>query len=74
MAEVIDISGKCFCMWCTVVVEDPGDNFVFLRDYVDCINCRTLKEFAPEKLSEGFTSEMKAAARTVFKINSVCFL
>ncbi|CAJ0600256.1 unnamed protein product [Cylicocyclus nassatus] len=58
MKEVLDITA-----------EDPADNFVFLRDYVDCINCSKLPEFAPEKLKGGYTFEMKEAAQKKLKIN-----
>ncbi|ETN71163.1 hypothetical protein NECAME_00852 [Necator americanus] len=49
--------------------EDPADNFVLLRDYVDCVNCSKLPEFAPEKLKDGFTAEMRDAAQQKLKIN-----
>ncbi|EYC25895.1 hypothetical protein Y032_0011g1445 [Ancylostoma ceylanicum] len=58
MREVLDVTA-----------EDPADNFVFLRDYVDCINCSKLPEFAPEKLKGGFTTEMRDAAQSKLKIN-----
>ncbi|RCN47765.1 hypothetical protein ANCCAN_06102, partial [Ancylostoma caninum] len=58
MKEVLDVTA-----------EDPADNFVFLRDYVDCINCSKLPEFAPEKLRGGFTPEMRDAAQNKLKIN-----
>lgn len=51
-----------------VSAEDPADNFVSLRDYVDCVNCAKLPEFAPDKLKGGFTDEMKLAALRKLKI------
>ncbi|KAK6739709.1 hypothetical protein RB195_008293 [Necator americanus] len=52
-----------------ITAEDPADNFVLLRDYVDCVNCSKLPEFAPEKLKDGFTAEMRDAAQQKLKIN-----
>lgn len=57
MKEVLDVTA-----------EDPADNFVSLRDYVDCVNCAKLPEFAPDKLKGGFTDEMKLAALRKLKI------
>ncbi|KHJ80054.1 hypothetical protein OESDEN_20281 [Oesophagostomum dentatum] len=51
------------------IAEDPADNFVFLRDYVDCVNCSKLPEFSPEKLKGGYTPEMRDAAQSKLKIN-----
>ncbi|KAK6029204.1 DEAD2 domain protein, partial [Ostertagia ostertagi] len=48
--------------------EDPADNFVYLRDYVDCVNCSKLPEFAPAKLKNGFTEDMRIAALNKLKI------
>ncbi|KHJ80042.1 hypothetical protein OESDEN_20293 [Oesophagostomum dentatum] len=58
MKEVLDVTA-----------EDPADNFVFLRDYVDCVNCSKLPEFSPEKLKGGYTPEMRDAAQSKLKIN-----
>lgn len=52
-----------------ITVEDPSDDFVRIRDYVDCKNCMTLPSFAEEKLKSGFSKEMIEEARTKFKIN-----
>ncbi|PAV58320.1 hypothetical protein WR25_14713 [Diploscapter pachys] len=51
-----------------ITAEDPADAFIYLRDYVDCLNCETLSEFAPEKLKQGFSNEMAVATRNKFKI------
>lgn len=55
------------------VVEDPADEFIYLRDYVDCLNCSKLQEFAPENLVNGFSDKMRDAAREKLKINAVSF-
>ncbi|XGW18878.1 hypothetical protein V3C99_003014 [Haemonchus contortus] len=57
MKEVLDVTA-----------EDPADNFVLLRDYVDCVNCSKLPEFAPDKLRKGFTEDMRIAALNKLKI------
>lgn len=52
-----------------VTVEDPADNFIYLRDYVDCINCLKLPEFATNNLLNGFSSEMSETAFNKLKMN-----
>ena len=52
-----------------ITVEDPSDDFVRIRDYVDCKNCMTLASFSEEKLKKGFSKEMIEEARKKFKIN-----
>lgn len=52
-----------------VTVESPGDQFVSLRDYVDCVNCMTLREFAPENLKRGYSDKMRQAALEKLKIS-----
>lgn len=51
-----------------ITVEDPSENFVRLRDFVDCKNCLQLASFQPEKLAKGFTEEMFREAQEKFKI------
>uniref|UniRef100_A0A1I7XTE6 Histone acetyltransferase type B catalytic subunit n=1 Tax=Heterorhabditis bacteriophora TaxID=37862 RepID=A0A1I7XTE6_HETBA len=55
----------------TILVEDPADNFIYLRDYVDCVNCASLPEFSTENLKKGFSEEMRSAALHKLKINKV---
>ena len=52
-----------------MTVEDPVDDFIRLRDYVDVMKCRTLSAFKPEKLRKGFSKEMINEARKHRKIN-----
>ncbi|VDD86461.1 unnamed protein product [Enterobius vermicularis] len=54
-----------------ITVEDPADEFIYLRDYVDCLNCSKLQEFAPENLVNGFSDKMRDAAREKLKINAM---
>ena len=51
-----------------ITVEDPSDNFVRLRDFVDTRNCLKLSEFSKEKVLAGFTEEMTKAAAKELKI------
>ena len=53
-------------------VEDPSDEFIRLRDYVDSKNCIKLDVFAKEKLLTGFSSEMVEDVKSRFLINKVC--
>merc|ERR1712126_326890 len=45
-----------------ITVEDPSDNFVRLRDFVDTQNCLKLPAFSKEQVMLGFTDEMAKAA------------
>lgn len=52
-------------------VEDPSDNFVRLRDFVDSKNCLKMDSFQPSKLTEGFTEAMAKEAQEKLKLNKV---
>ncbi|CAI2348276.1 unnamed protein product [Caenorhabditis sp. 36 PRJEB53466] len=52
-----------------ITVEAPGDQFTYLRDYVDCVNCMTLPEFSSENLKKGYTEDMRMAALRTLKIS-----
>jgi len=52
-----------------ITVEDPSDEFIRLRDYVDSKNCIKLDVFAKEKLLTGFSSEMVEDVKSRFLIN-----
>ena len=54
-----------------IVVEDPSDSFIQLRDYVDAVACRKLAAFSPDKLKQGFSEDMVKQAREQRKINKV---
>ncbi|KAG1688814.1 Histone acetyltransferase type B catalytic subunit [Nymphon striatum] len=54
-----------------ITVEDPSDNFIRLRDYVDVKNCLKLKAFSKEKLLIGFSADMVNEGKKKFKLNKV---
>lgn len=58
MSEVIDIT-----------VEDPSDDFVRLRDYVDSKNCRELESFSKANLANGWTDDMATDAKKKHRLN-----
>ena len=49
-------------------VEDPSDDFIRLRDFVDCRNCLKLPAFEASKLKSGFHADMTTAAKDEFKL------
>lgn len=51
-----------------ITVEDPSDNFVRLRDFVDTRNCLKLDAFSVDKIVKGFSEEMTLAAARELKI------
>lgn len=52
-----------------ITVEDPSDDFVRIRDYVDCKSCQTMPSFSEENIRKGFSKDMFEDARKKFKIN-----
>lgn len=51
-----------------ITVEDPSENFVRLRDYVDCLRCVSLPTFTPDSLICGFSDTMATEAKAKFKL------
>ena len=51
-----------------ITVEDPSDNFVRLRDFVDTKNCLKLSAFEKSKVLNGFSEDMTKAAAKDLKI------
>lgn len=51
-----------------ITVEDPSDNFVGLRDYVDCKRCLTLKSFQKDNLMKGWDKKMADEAQSALKL------
>lgn len=49
--------------------ESPSDAFLFMRDYVDCVNCAKLEAFSPEMLRAGYSTAMHETARKKWKLN-----
>jgi len=52
-----------------ITVEDPSDNFVRLRDYVDCKNCRVLPSFKKDSLAIGWRDELAVEAQDKLRLN-----
>ncbi|KAJ8036620.1 Histone acetyltransferase type B catalytic subunit [Holothuria leucospilota] len=52
-----------------ITVEDPSEDFVRIRDFIDCQDCSSLPAFSKEKLKGGFSPEMEKEAQFKFKIN-----
>ncbi|XP_046846730.1 histone acetyltransferase type B catalytic subunit-like [Xenia sp. Carnegie-2017] len=52
-----------------MTVEDPVNDFLRLRDYVDVLRCRSLPVFKPNYLCKGFSKEMVDQARRKLKVN-----
>ena len=51
-----------------ITVEDPSDNFVRLRDFVDTRNCLKLAEFGKSEVLKGFSDNITVAAAKHLKI------
>jgi len=51
-----------------ITVEDPADNFVRLRDFVDTKNCLASPIFSKERVMSGFTASLAAAAAKELKL------
>jgi len=51
-----------------ITVEDPSDNFVRLRDFVDTKNCLKLSCFAKAEVMKGFSDSMAESACKELKI------
>lgn len=52
-----------------ITAESPADNFIYMRDYSDCVSCFALPEFSKDKIMQGFTKAMKTAAREKLKLH-----
>lgn len=51
-----------------ITVEDPSDNFVRLRDFVDVKNCLKSDVFSESEVMKGFTEKMALAAAKELKV------
>nr|CAG4643974.1 EOG090X06NC [Lepidurus arcticus] len=52
-----------------ITVEDPSEQFVRLRDFVDCKACLKLSSFQNDQLRKGFRQDMVQEAQTKLKLN-----
>ena len=55
-----------------LTVEEPSDDFVALRDYLDCRNALTLSCFQPPVIHEPFGDHTVQECRERLKLNKVC--
>lgn len=72
--SIIDTTGNLTILTLFIfvnLVESPADAFVFMRDYVDCVRCKSLPEFSPENLKKGFNKEAMEKVRKELKICKV---
>merc|ERR1712110_31607 len=51
-----------------ITVEDPSDNFVRLRDFVDTKNCLKLPAYSKSEVLKGFSEDITSAAAKDLKI------
>lgn len=71
-AELLNVVYRSFLQDSNILditVEDPSEEFVRLRDFVDVKNCMKLEAFSKEKLRDGFSNEMVEEAQNQLKIN-----
>jgi len=50
-------------------VEDPSEDFVSLRDYIDCKHCMKLDAFHKSNLTNGYSKDMETQALATRKIH-----
>ncbi|KAI6650628.1 Histone acetyltransferase type B catalytic subunit [Oopsacas minuta] len=53
-----------------LVVEDPSDDFVRLRDFIDCRDALQFTCFQRENIKQSFTKEMEEECRDKLKLHS----
>lgn len=51
-----------------ITAEDPDEEFIAMRDFLDCRNCLRLSMFKPEKLNQGWSDEMAAEAQEKLRL------
>lgn len=51
-----------------LTAEDPDEDFIAMRDLLDCKNCLQLDAFKTEKLREGWSDEMTKEAQEKLKL------
>lgn len=52
-----------------VTVEDPSDDFIRCRDFIDCKKCMDLDEYSKDNLLKGFCPAMQQVSLEKFKIS-----
>lgn len=51
-----------------ITTEDPDEEFIAMRDYLDCKNCIGLSSFSKDNLKKGWSSEMAKEAQQTLKL------
>lgn len=51
-----------------ITVEDPDEEFIVMRDFLDCKNCLKLDSYKPDRLKEGWSKEMGDEAQEKLKL------
>lgn len=51
-----------------ITAEDPNEQFISMRDYVDCKNCMELESFKPDNLMKGWSDEMAKEAQQKLRL------
>lgn len=51
-----------------ITVEDPDEEFIAMRDFLDCKNCLILPHFQPDELKRGWSQEMAKEAQETLKL------
>ena len=54
-----------------ITVEDPSDEFVALRDFVDCRNAMKMESFQSPKIHQPFSKELEELCRQKLKLHKV---
>lgn len=55
-----------------ILAETPQDNFLYARDFVDCVSCLQLPEFSKDNMKkQPYTKELQENMRAGMKIHKV---
>lgn len=51
-----------------ITAEDPDEEFISMRDFLDCRNCQKLSKFQPDALKEGWSEDTAKEAQDKLKL------
>lgn len=51
-----------------ITTEDPDEDFIAMRDYLDCKNCLELPSYSPENLKKGWSNDIAKEAQQKLKL------
>lgn len=51
-----------------ITAEDPDEEFIAMRDFLDCMNCQSLDLFQPDRLKKGWSEELAKEAQEKLKL------